>query len=150
MSDKNSLIDLLEQIELSVEARKVLEDCAETTVEHNLTTFDPLLTVKPYIFNQELKILQQEKQINDLQEDIDRIQTCLDIEKEQIAVLEALIDLESSSQVPTKELTKMNQELNNKIKQYTKELISSESQVIHGSEKLDFIIQAYEKLRTQK
>lgn len=150
MSEVNSLSKLLEQIEIPAKERKILEGCGEAGVAAKLHDFDPLINVRPYLFQEQLRAITTHREHDEMKEEIDRIKQLVELEKEQINFLQKIIEVEKSEQVSDKEINKISMDLDSKLKQYTKELNASDAQKLGTEDSLKNIIAMYEKLQIKK
>lgn len=138
---------LLQQIEISEEANQVLSECAQTALSAKLISFEPMLTIQPYIFDQQLKGINYKKQTIELDADIDKLKKVMELEGEQIEALEQFLEEAKNSRVSEKELANTKTKLENSIKQYTKEMNNCGT---IGLDLVESVINMAEKLKTTK
>lgn len=145
------LSKLLQQIELAPHEQNILKGCAEATVAANWSDFDPVITVRPFLFQEQLRALVTEKEFKEMKEETNDLKKLSEIEREQMNFIKELIDIGKAKCANDKDLDKQSKEFESKVNQYEKEInVSGYEKHEAIQEAIDSFICALDKLNSQK
>lgn len=150
MSVVDPLSKLLQQIELAAQEMNILKGCAEAAITANLSDFDPVITVRPFLFQEQLKAIVTEREFDDMKEETSNLKKLLDAEREQTNLIKELIDIEKAKCANEKDLTKQAKDIESKIKQYEKEINITGYEKPGAEDSIKAIICALDQLNSQK